>query len=178
MTTSNKYIFLIEACIKSKGHTNHRIDITEICQKIGIGNKNNDNQIEIIDSLIMEGYIRRIQGSNEATITREGFYYAIKLSGWSAENFGMVSYEEANRLSIDTLKFLSKETINNVNREFSIDKIKIGNYGGAVVDQVLDILKEKGFIEPLDDQKIFKITPKGIHEVLKSILFDCLSVWV
>jgi hypothetical protein len=113
--------------------------------------------------------IKDLPASNEVTITRKGFYYAIKVSGEAAENFDMASYVDASRLSLDVLKYLARERFDNPNREFNINEINVRTYGGATVEQVLDILEENGFIE-LYDKRIFKITPKGIHKVLDIVL--------
>ena len=59
-----------------------------------------DEEIEsqILSQLRINDYIK---GSikDGVIITRKGYYYAIKISGESATNFGIVSFNEARRLS-------------------------------------------------------------------------------
>lgn len=62
----------------------------------------------------MTGYIIVGADCKQITLTRSGLYYVITISGESAANFGMISYNEANSLCLDVLKHLCRESFKNI----------------------------------------------------------------
>lgn len=169
---------MIEACRKGHGDIQKAHNVTEICKNthLSLADEQIDNQI--IYPLLIGGYIK---GSIKEgiIITRKGYYYAIKISGESAQNFGMVSYKEAKRLSFDTLKYICKRHDGKTESKNNIFEIKPGGYEGAlnaygeeVIKQVAEILDDYGFIRFLDDNGEIEITTKGVEEVLRRILLQ------
>jgi hypothetical protein len=162
--------FLIEACRIAQGDTQKNIEVTQIRRRLNLSGD--------IDQMkhphLIGGYIKGIQNRDEITVTRKGFYYALKKSGISPSNFGMVSYKEAKTLSFEVLKHLCKKTVKK--EEINIWQIKIsnylGDYGGATLSQVADILLEQGFIRYLDDTGRINITPKAIKQVARKLLLS------
>jgi hypothetical protein len=157
--------FLIQASLVGQGDTQRRISISEICNKLTeLSHKNDRFANKIVWPLVAKGYIKEIL-NQKFTVTRKGFYHTIKMSGMSPSNFGMVSYEKAKRLSFEVLKHLCKKTIKNPDKDIIIWQIKIGNYlgdyGGATLNQVADILIEEGFIRYLDKKGRIEVTPQG-----------------
>ena len=165
--------FLIEASRAGHGDTQKRIDVTKICSKLDLSQENEGSINRILHPLVAKGYIEEIPNQNEITVTRRGFYYAIKVSGVSPSNFGMVSYEEAQQLSFDVLKHICTKTTQNEG-EINLQKLRIGNYlgayGGATISQIADMLIENNLIRYLDDRGKIEITSKGIREVVRKLL--------
>jgi hypothetical protein len=173
--SSEKESFLIEACRAAHGDTKKRIEVSQIYQKLNLSGERAEPLSKTINSLVAQGHIIEIANQQQVTITRTGFYFAIKISGLSASNFGMVSYEEAKVLSFELLKHFCIKSTKNVNDEINIDKITIGDhldaYGGATLNQLIDILTEEGLVKYIDDNGKIEVTPKGIKEVVKRLLF-------
>lgn len=92
------------------------------------------------------------------------FYYVIHITKEDPTNYGMVSYREAKGLSIDVVKDLC------VKGKTSLDTFKIGNYGGEVADQVIDILHDENLILFGDNHKTMIITYKGRIHILAHFL--------
>ena len=165
-TTSEKEGFLIESCRVGQGDTKKGIDVSQIYKRLNIPE---ELAIKIIKSLVAEGHIIEIPNQDQVTITRRGYYFAIKISGISPSNFGIVSYEEAKGSCFEMLKHICKRTTKNVKDEINISKITVGDslgaYGGATLNQLADILIEEGFVRYLDDKGKIEVTPKGMKEV-------------
>jgi hypothetical protein len=132
---------------------------------------------QILTPLLMKGYIKD-SGKDEFIVTRKGYYYAIKISGESAENFGMVSYNQAKRLSFGTLKNICKRVHDGkTESKISMLKVKPGgregaldSYGKEVNKQIAEILDEYGFIRFLHDYGEIEITTEGFEEIIRRIL--------
>jgi hypothetical protein len=78
---SEQESFLIEASRVGQGDTQKRIDVTKICGKLELSQGNERFINRILQPLVAKGYIEEIPNQNEITVTRRGFYYAIKVSG-------------------------------------------------------------------------------------------------
>lgn len=173
---SEKESFLIEACREGQGDTKKRVDVSQIYKRLNLPERKEELASKILNSLVAEGHIIEIPNQDQVTITRRGYYFAIKISGISPSNFGMVSYEEAKGLSFEMLKHICKKTTENVNDEINIRKMTVGDYlgayGGATLSQLADILIEEGFVIYLDDKGKIEVTSKGMKEVVKRLLLS------
>ena len=162
------YDSLTKAALESKGDVNKPLDVWKYFVD---SNKNNGITISrLFNRLCIEKLIIYNQRNDTFTVTRKGFYYAIKSTGLTPENFEMISYQEAERLSIQVLRFMCKmrytETFN-----VTLSEIKFETYGKGVVNQVIDLLVEMNLIKFSD--KTFseiQITNKGIAVALRAIL--------
>jgi hypothetical protein len=167
----------IEACRTGHGDIQKTVNVMEICNALSLTREQIDSQI--ISPLVLGGYIKG-STKDEVIVTRKGYYYAIKISGESAPNFGMVSYNEAKRLSFDILKYICKRIHGGkTESKINIVEIKAGGYEGApdaygkeVINQIAEILDEYGFIRLLDDNGEIEITTKGVEEVIRRIILQ------
>lgn len=178
MSLSKKDLFLVEASKLGHGDCVKKIDITGVCREIHFDDKNEELRYGIIPSLISDGYIADFINDKYITITRKGYYYAIKISGLPASNFEMVLYHEARKLSVELLKYLCNLTYER-HETYSISIVKIENYaegyGGEAHNQAINILREGDLIH-IDDHGTVKVTDKGRLEVIKNLLINIKSV--
>ena len=101
----NKDTFLVHACRIGHGDVKKMVEVRKAtCLSL------TDEEIEsqILSQLRIEEYIKGSM-KDGVTITRKGYYYAIKVSRESATNFGMVSFNEARKLSFGTLQHVCKQ---------------------------------------------------------------------
>jgi hypothetical protein len=77
--SSSKDRFLIAAAKLGHGDCMERVDTTKVSQELDPNNKG-ETVYEIINSLILEGYVTDIIENRYITISRRGYYYAIKMS--------------------------------------------------------------------------------------------------
>lgn len=162
------YDSLTQAALESKGDVNKRFDIWKYFFDPKENNKTNIS--ELFHQLCAQKLIVYDQQSNTFTVTRKGLYYVIKSTGLAPENFEMVPYDEAKRLSIQTLRLLCRlryrETLN-----VPISEIKFKTYGQGVVNQIVDLLVDRKLIKVSDNTCTeIQITIQGIGVALRSIL--------
>jgi hypothetical protein len=117
-----KDAFLVGACRMGHGDIKKMIKVVEVCKAMHLSLT--DEEIEQILSQL------RIEDSMKdgVMITRKGYYYAIKISRESVTNFGMVSFNEARKLSFCTLQYVCKQS--HVRKTESRINILEINHGG------------------------------------------------
>jgi hypothetical protein len=174
--------FLIEACRNGHGDIKKRINVVEICKTTSVSLSDQEVNSQILRPLLIKGNIKNYT-KDEVVVTRKGYYYAIRISGESAANFGMVSYNEAKRLSFGTLKYVCKRIhCTKTEPKINILKIKPGghegaldSYGNEVNNQIAEILGEYGFITFMGDTGEIDITTKGVEEVIRRVMLQKYS---
>ncbi len=163
-----KYQPLIDAALEAKGDTQKQLPISKYFNDPpnNIENKKFDDLVTILN----ENDLIRVCSDHMFRLTPKGYYYAIETSGLSANNFEMVSYDEAKELGISLLMDICKKKYNDINT-IKIDTILFNNYEKKITFQILDVLYDENLIDYADgNYREIQITNKGVSRIVEYIL--------
>jgi hypothetical protein len=146
--------FLKQACRIAHGDTDMSIEISKVWQALEIDDQSQEYPAEIIvttvDSLKNKEFIEEGDAYDHIKVTRKGFDYVLSLHQEPPSNYGVVSQEEANRLTQDVLRFVYNHTKDNEEKYVLASEIKnetLNSYGETVLHQVIDLLAGRGLID-------------------------------
>jgi hypothetical protein len=183
--------FLEQACRNVQGDTSKNLMITEIAKSLLLDESSEEYPPEtifiIVESLKSKHFIEEGDTNDQVKVTREGINCIISSGKEPATNFGVISVNEVNSLYPRILEFLYLRTEDTPQKGVLLSEIKeetLNPYSQMVLFQMIDFLKDKNFVEVMDNtvpgpaaEPLVKITTKGTREINRQTQdeFDCES---
>ena len=150
---------LIALCYVGKGDTSKEINVNDQLDK----SRNNlsiskNNLTSILDELDNHNFIRKIT-DDIITVTRRGFYYVGEVLDRRPNNFHMLHYTDAKDLAIRIIQHFILQQKKVITRD---DVNTIVNNRQIVLQQIIEIMKEMGLLQPLINTRNYEITSEAI----------------